>query len=271
MRALLRIYRAEFKTHLAVQFQYRVSTCIWLLERVLEPAVYLAVWTNVARARGGHVGGFAPADLSTYFIVTLLVNHLTYTWIMWEYEYYIRNGTLSFLLLRPLHPLHKDLAENLSNKALTLVVIVPTLLTLILVFRPALNLSPWKVTAFALALPLAFAVRFLVEWTLATLAFWTTRVSTLNQLYFVALLLFSGKLAPLTLLPRSLQVVATLLPFRWMVAFPVELLAGDPNCAAVLAGLVAQGAWLLLGLALMRYVWRAGVRRYSACGGLSFL
>jgi ABC-2 type transport system permease protein len=266
MRALLNIYRAEFKTSLAVQFQYRVSTLIWLLEKVLEPAIYLAVWANVARDRGGHVGGFAPADLAAYFIVTLLVNHLTYTWIMWEYEYYIRNGTLSFLLLRPLHPLHKDLAENLSNKALTLVVIVPAILALTLVFRPAFHLSPWKVTVFALALPLAFAVRFLIEWTLAMLAFWTTRVSTLNQLYLVALLFFSGKLAPLALLPRPLQVVATLLPFRWMVAFPVESLAGHLNRAVVLTGLIAQGTWLLLSLALLRYVWRACVRRYSAVG-----
>ena len=83
-----------------------------------------------------------------------------------------------------------------------------------------------------------------MEWTLALAAFWTTRVSAINQIYFMAVLFFSGQMAPLTLLPRSLQVVAAVLPFRWTIGFPVELLLGRLTTAQALTGLAVQAAWL---------------------------
>ena len=49
-RAYLDVYRAQFKATLAVQFQYRVSAVIWLIFTVLEPTVYLVVWSAVARS-----------------------------------------------------------------------------------------------------------------------------------------------------------------------------------------------------------------------------
>jgi len=113
---------------------------------------------------------------------------------------------------------------------------------------------------------LAFLVRFLVEWTLALAAFWTTRMSAINQMYFVVTLFLSGQVAPLSLFPVPLQIVASLLPFRWMIAFPVELLLGRLTPVEALTGFAAQGIWLTLSLALLRIVWRAGVRIYSAVG-----
>ena len=113
---------------------------------------------------------------------------------------------------------------------------------------------------------LAFLVRFFLEWTLALAAFWTTRVGAINQTYFVLLLFLSGQIAPLALLPSPVQVVAGILPFRWMIGFPVELLLGRLTLAEALMGLGAQVAWLLVSFILLRIVWRIGVRNYSAVG-----
>jgi len=45
---------------------------------------------------------------------------MTFTWIMWEYDYRIREGLLSPVLLRPVHPIHADIADNISSKLVTL-------------------------------------------------------------------------------------------------------------------------------------------------------
>ena len=266
MRALFEAYRAEFRTTLVVQLQYRAALIIWLIGLVLEPLIYLVVWSTVARSSGGRVGGFAPEDFAAYYIVLMLVNHITFTWIMWEYDYRIRQGSFSAMLLRPIHPIHADIADNLSYKIITLSVVIPTAAALALAFHPALHPAPWAVAAFIPALVLAFAVRFLFEWTLALAAFWTTRVTAINQMYFVAMLFLSGQIAPLALLPAPIQTVAALLPFRWFLAFPVELLLGRLTPAEALVGFAAQGVWLGLSLGLLRLTWRAGVRRYSAGG-----
>jgi ABC-2 type transport system permease protein len=105
-----------------------------------------------------------------------------------------------------------------------------------------------------------------VDWTVALAAFWTTRVTAINQIHYMAVLFFSGQIAPLTVLPRPLQVVANVLPFRWTIGFPVEILLGRLTTAQVLTGFAIQGAWLLAAALLVRVAWRASVKRYSAVG-----
>ena len=100
---------------------------------------------------------------------------------------------------------------------------------LALVFKPSFAFQWWAVLAFIPALILAFLVRFLLEWTLALSAFWTTRVNAINQVYFTLMLFLAGQIAPLTLFPRWIQVIADILPFRWMLGFPVELSSRSPD------------------------------------------
>jgi ABC-2 type transport system permease protein len=265
--ALLDLYVQHFKTSLAAMLQYRASLVIWLIGHVLEPLIYLVVWSVVSNTRGGRVGGYTTGEFAAYFIVLMLVNHITYTWIMYEYEYRIRHGSLSFDLLRPVHPIHSDIADNVSSKLISLPGMLLAAVILALLFRPAFHVVLWAVVAAVPALFLAFLLRFLVEWTLALAAFWTTRVSAINQMYYVALLFLSGQVAPLSLLPSPIQAVATALPFRWMVSFPVELLLGRLTPAKAMAGLAAQAVWVALSLGLVKIVWCAGVRAYSAVGG----
>jgi ABC-2 type transport system permease protein len=85
-------------------------------------------------------------------------------------------------------------------------------------------------------------------------------------MYFILMLFLAGQIAPLTLFPHWLQMVADILPFRWMLGFPVELLLGRLSPAQAVGGLVAQSAWVIISMLLIRLVWRAGVRIYSAVG-----
>ncbi|MFN2225914.1 MAG: ABC-2 family transporter protein, partial [Anaerolineae bacterium] len=79
--------------------------------------------------------------------------------------------------------------------------------------------------------------------------------------------LIGGQVAPTLLLPDLLQGAARLLPFRYMVAFPVEILAGQLTPAEIGTGFALQVAWLGVALLLFVALWRAGLRRYSAVGG----
>ena len=262
----LAIYQAQFKIWTAVQVQYRVAMIIWLIGIIIEPVVYLVVWSNVAEAGGGSVGGYDRAGFAAYFIAAMVVNHLTFCWHMWEYDYIIRQGQLSARLLRPMHPIHADLAENMSYKVITSVVVIPTTIILILIFKPAWQPQTLQLLAFVPALIMAFLIQFLLGWTLAMAAFWTTRISAVNRIYFLGKLFLAGQLSPLSLLPGWLQTVASISPFRWMLSFPVELLLGRVSETAVRNGLIVQFVWLLLSFTAVNLIWRAGVRRYSAFG-----
>ena len=129
------LYAAQFKTTFAAMLQYRASLFIWMIGQVLEPLIYLVVWSTVSESRGGSVGDYTAAQFAAYFIVFMLVNQMTYTWIMYEYEYRIREGMLSPALLRPVHPIHADIADNISSKLVSL----PVMLVIAAVLAAALQ------------------------------------------------------------------------------------------------------------------------------------
>lgn len=266
MRALAGIYAALLRIAIAEQIQYRAASAIWVLGAVLEPVVYLVVWSAVAGAQGGSVGSWSQAELAAYFLAFLVVNHATFNWVMWDFQYRIETGQLSFQLLRPIHPLHQDLADNLGYKLVMLVLLVPVLALLGWWFEPRFAARPWALAALVPVLLLAFALRFLFEWWLALAAFWTTRVIALNQAYGAVLLFFAGRVAPNDFLPAPLAELGHWLPFRWMVAFPVELAIGRIEPREFWIGIAFQLGWLgAVGLAL-QLGWRAALRRFSAVG-----
>ena len=224
------------------------------------------VWTTVAGAQGGTVGGDTAEDFAAYFITTMLVNHLTFTWIMHEFEFMVRMGNLSPLLVRPIHPIHMHLADNVTYKLLTSVVLLPVAFLLGALFQPHFATQPWAAVLAIPALLLSFMTRFILGWTLALAAFWTTRVFAINEMYFLASFFLSGQMAPLALLPPAAQTVAAFLPFRWVVAFPAELILGKLTLTEALAGLGIEALWLGISWILMTYIWNEGLKRFSAVG-----
>jgi len=266
VRALVDLYMQQFKTTVVMMLQYRAALVIWMIGHVLEPLVYLIVWSIVSNTSGGSVGDYTTQGFAAYFIVLMLVNHVTYAWIMYTYEYRVREGGLSFMLLKPVHPIHSDIADNISAKLVTLPIMLLVAAGLAMIFKPSFTPVPWAIAAFIPALLMAFLVRFLLEWTLAQAAFWTTRTSAINQIYYVLVLFLSGQIAPIALFPYPIRMAATILPFRWMIGYPVELLLGRLTPSEALTGLAVQAVWLVLSLVLMRIAWRAGTRVYSAVG-----
>lgn len=266
IRPLMAVYQAKFRSEIAVQFAYRWALAIWLLSLVVGPVVLLAVWTTVAASQGGQAGGFTGGDFAAYFTVLMIVNQLTFTWHFYEFEWRVRNGFFSPLLLRPIHPVHNDVAENLTFKLLTFTAVAPAAVLLVTSFGATFHTTVWHAVAFLPTLLLAMALRFLVEWCVSLAAFWLTRVGAINQTYTVAMVFLSGQVAPLALFPPVVQLVASALPFRWMVSFPVETLLGRLSGAEVLTGLAIQCGWIAGALVVLRLGWRAGIRRYSAVG-----
>jgi ABC-2 type transport system permease protein len=260
------IYRTLFKTTLSEHLQYRVSLLIWLLGFILEPTVYMVVWMTIAKSHGGSVGTFSTSDLALYYLASMLISHLTFDWHFHEMEPRIRNGAFSPQLLRPLHPIHIDLAENITYKLLTFPFMFAAAAGLFFFFGPTLKTPLWAAVLFVPALAMAFVMRFLLEWTLALAAFWTTRTQAVNTTYILLATFLSGRFTPLELLPGAFQTVARALPFRLWISFPVELLLGRMTPDEAYKNLAQQAVWIAILFALFRLVWSRGVKRYAAVG-----
>jgi ABC-2 type transport system permease protein len=227
--------------------------------------VYLLVWSTAA-GEGG-VGGLTRGELVGYYVVLILVNQLTFSTNNWTVGDGIRYGRMNLLLLRPMSPLYDALSAEVAVKVVFMTFALPLAALLALLLRPELHVSLGDGLLFVPALMLAWALRFLWGYWLALLSFWATRADALLSLQESLIFLVGGQVAPMVLLPAAMQQAAVALPFRYMVAFPVEVLAGQLSAGQVAIGFACQAGWLAVALVLFVALWRAGLRRYSAVGG----
>jgi ABC-2 type transport system permease protein len=232
---------------------------------MIPPLVYLFVWSTVAE--GGTVGGLTRGQFVAYYLVLILVNQLTFSQTNWTVGDVIRYGGMNALLLRPLSPVFDALSTEVAGKVVYMTFVVPVVAVLALVLRPELGLSLRDGLAFVPALAMAWALRFLWGYWLALLAFWATRADALLALQDALIFLLAGQVAPTRLLPGLLRGASTVLPFRYMLGFPVEVLTGQLDGTALWTGFALQAGWLAVAAALFVALWRSGVRRYSAVGG----
>jgi len=227
--------------------------------------VYLFVWS--AAASEGALGGLTPGELAGYYLALILVNQLTFASNNWTVGDAIRYGRMNVLLLRPLSPAYDALASEVAAKVVFTTFALPLVAVLALLLRPELHATWRDVLATVPALALAWALRFLWGYWLALLAFWSTRADALLSLQESLTFLLGGQVAPIALLPDLLQRAAVVLPFRYMAAFPVEILTGQLDTSQLWTGFAFQVGWLLVALILFVVMWRAGLKRYSAVGG----
>jgi len=261
LRALPTLLRIGFGEALA----YRAEFLIWVFAYTM-PIIMLALWSEVARE--APVGRFGEREFQAYFLITLVVRLATGSWVVWEMNTEVRQGTLQKRLLRPVHPLLTYLTENVAALPMRLVVATPIVTAALWwVGSDVLSddLVQWAI--FPLTLLGAFLLTFLAMACIGTLSlFWESSIA-LFDLWLGFYTVLSGYVMPLELFPASVRAIVSYLPFRFMLAFPVENLLGMIDRQRALGELFMQWGWVALFTALVLLLWRAGMKRFGAFGG----
>ncbi|HEY4382898.1 MAG TPA: ABC-2 family transporter protein [Ktedonobacteraceae bacterium] len=232
---------------------------------MMPPLVSLFIWYTAAGS--GTVGGLTQDELVTYYLFFIPVNQMTYSQTNWTVGDAIREGNINISLLRPISFHWSTVASELAGKVVFMTFVLPFVLVMALLLHPDLHLRWPSVLLFLPTFLLTWALRFFWGYWLALLAFWVTRADALLTLQYSLTFLFAGVVAPIAFLPGPLQYMARILPFRYMISFPVEILSNQLSRMDVLIGLCYQCGWLALSLVLFALLWHTGVRRYSAIGG----
>ena len=263
---MIGVYGALFRQQFQVLIAYRVATFLYSLFAFIRPIIFLAAWVAVAESQGGRLGPFSTRDLVGYYVITIIVTHLTSAWDFFEFEYEVRQGRLSPKLLRPLHPINYAIVSNILFKLITSISVVPVAIIIAITFDARFTTTPAHLVVGSISLLLGAALQFTFAWVFASAAFWTTRVHSIVTLYQRAGFIFAGQVAPLSLLPGPLLLAAYTLPFGYMLGVPADILRGGPDIPTALLLMCGQVVWLAVAIALYRFIWNAGLRQYSAVG-----
>lgn len=261
MARFLRRAAALLRLYLAYMLEYRAEIYLWVAASVL-PLILLGVWAQAAES-----GAFplSRVDFIRYFIAVFVVRQFTFIWVIWEFEELVVTGNLSPQLLQPLDPVWRFVASHVTERLVRLPLVLGVAGACFALYPESFWLpSPLDLASGLLLLALAFSARFLMQYTMAMLSFWSERAAAIEELWFVVHLFLSGLIAPLDVYPEPVRRFTELTPFPYLIYYPVNLLLGRGapfgRAVAVLA------VWGGLAWFVQRRLWRRGLARYSAMG-----
>lgn len=262
MQRIFRIAKALLTVYYAYMVEYRAELLLWVLSGSL-PIILMGVWIQASGS--GNFGGLTAADFARYFLAAFLARQFTVVWVIWEFEREVVEGKLSFRLLQPINPIWHHFASHFAERFARL----PFALILVGLFLLLYPQAFWvpqlgEFLLFLLVVALAFALRFLMQYTLSMFAFWTERATALEQFWFLFYLFLSGMIAPLEVFPPLVRTIALWTPFPYLIHFPAAILVGLP--VNVPQGLLVMLLWSLAFYAAYRWLWYRGLRQYSGMG-----
>lgn len=232
----------------------------------------LFLWRTVyaGQSGSGQVGAYSLAEMTSYYLVVTIVDALTaVTEDDWQIAADIREGNISQFLLKPIdYFAYRLCLYGTGRLVYTGVAFFPVALFLFFqrdYFQPPPDLAAlgW----FLCSVFLAAILQFLISFTMALLAFWVLEVSTFIFIVFAIEYIAGGHLFPLDLLPTWLASLMKWTPFYYQLFLPVSIYHGRIAGLDLLQGIAVQALWVLIMAGVARFVWRRGIRHYSAFGG----
>ena len=264
-------YRHILGIGLQNNLTYRVNFLFRALFGLIPLIAQLSVWRTIYAGKGSNdIGGYSYAQMVSYYLMVVIVDMLTAVYEDdWQIAADIKDGNISQFLLKPINFIGYRLSLFFSGRLVYAgVAIVPV--AAFILFQSHYFVWPADgvtLVCFLIAMVQTALLQFFTSFAMAMLAFWVTEVSTFIFILYAFEYLASGHLFPLDILKPGLQHVLACTPFPYQLYFPVSVYLGKVTGMALLQGMLIQTGWVVAAWLGAVWMWRRGIKQYSAVGG----
>jgi ABC-2 type transport system permease protein len=262
-------YGRSFSMGLRSSLEYRLNFLFSILAAVSPVVIQTALWTNIYGPKPGEaLFGFTYPQMIAYTVIANLVSRLVRTGFEYELAFDIKSGGLDRYLVKPIGYFGFRLFSFLGGKSAQTGVMIVLLGIAVQLMHAMLGFPIGAAAAlcFILSLLFAFALNFLIFWCVGMLAFRLSEIGFLFEAVRIVIITASGGIFPLAVFGPTGEKVFKMLPFRFTIQFPTELLCGRLPAREIATGFALAFAWIILLVLLARLSWRSGVRRFAAIG-----
>lgn len=259
-------YLKIFQMSVQKQLQYRLDLFLWLINGTLTSIVYSIVWLNILGSRT-ELGGFSKADFVTYYMFSVISTYLVQGYFAPLLADGIKNGDINLSLSKPYNIVVEYILREQAFKLVTFIFIIPGLILISIFFGQyiEINMNLSTLPLFVLTIIMAAIIFILLNCIIASTAFWLENIWFMNNGFWLFLWLFGGYLIPLNLMPRVFQIIADLLPFKYIFSVPATILLGKNT--NILQDLLIQALYILILYVLYKLIWNRGMKSYVSVGG----
>lgn len=261
-----KIVKVEYKLALSAEFVYRWRVFIWVISDALQPILFALLWSAVA-ASGSNK--FSQESIISYYFMVAIVSKLTQQdWSLQTVSNSIISGDFSKYLVRPFNYLAEMLGSSLAMRSLRIAMLLPLLAVGYYFLQDQLSyvILPATVFLFTVAVIVGFLISFLLGNIFALSAFFVKQILGMRALYVNLVSILSGEYIPLAILPAGLFFFLELLPFRYVLSFPIEIIMGSIHPDEIRRGFFIAIFWVFALYGIYKLIYKIAIQKYEAEG-----
>lgn len=263
MKIFVAILKNNFKSLLAERVDFIVPPLV----NIIWVGVMYFLWTHIFAGGLKDVGGFSQSEMVRYYLVMFFLALLMFIHVAPDITRHIKRGLINQHLLKPYSTLSVIYNFGLTKFLFNLLVALGCL-ALILVIQPSIiSMSGFYFLFFIPVVLLALFLFMSMGLVIGLVAFWTTETVFLQIFNNLLITFFGGIFFPLSLLKGSLATIANILPYKYIVFFPAQVILGKISYIDIARGIGLQLSWIIILLLVILWVWKKGLKKYEAFGG----
>lgn len=269
--ATIRKYFKIFRASLVERMAYRSDFLLGTVLRFVPMVTTILLWQAIYEGAGQtELAGFRYRDMIAYLLLTNISRMFSsMPGLAGGVARDIRDGALKRYLLQPVDMIGYLLSYRVAHKVAYIVTSFLPYALLFFLCRRYFDGFPDALTmlAYAVSLIFAFLVGFFFEATVGMVGFWFLEVTSLLYIVMTLNFFISGHMLPLDLLPQPWSTLLKLLPFQYMAYFPAVVFLKKVQGWELVYYLIGEVLWAVGFMVLARYLYRRGLKHYSAFGG----
>jgi ABC-2 type transport system permease protein len=269
-------YRALVGARFRMLLQYRAAAIGGLFTQVMFGLLLIMVYEAFYRSSDAGVQPMAFARIASYvWLGQALLMMLPWN-VDTEMRAMMRSGAVVYELSRPVDLYTWWYARALAQRTAPVVLRATPMVVFTAIVLPLIGLDGWRLApppslaaaiGFALALACGLAVACALSVLLYIAWLWTATAEGVVTMVSTVVSMFSGLLIPLPLFPDWSRPVLRWLPFAGILDQPARVYSGDIAGGELAAVLARQIGWVVVLVALGRWLLGRGLRRMVVHGG----
>lgn len=255
----------SFQKQLAYKFEYFVGILNGLLFIFIFTSLWKAIFAHSAKEAVGT--GFDREKIIVYAVYAMIIR-ISMTMEDNEIGRKVRSGDISMDLIKPVNIFVMNLSECFGQTLFHWVTrVVPILIVSLLFFNAAPPTDPANYLLAAMAWTMGYLILFMINFSVALLAFWFVEVFSFQLMKYGLITLFGGAILPIDFFPDWAQPFIAYIPFQYIYYVPTALFIGHIQGMAAIKLILIQTAWVVLLAVICNFMWRAGKKKLVVQGG----
>lgn len=282
----LKPYFSYMKLRMICELQYRSAALAGMSTQFFFGFIYIMLYL-------AFYNGASSVEVSEIPIISILagpattinINQMvTYLWLFQAFYYMviirqmdnelldmIKNGNIAYEMCKPLNIYFTWFMKIFSKKVIgTLLRFWPIILVAFFLpepFRLGLPDNPINFILFVISLILALIIACILILFIHIITFYTLKDKGATSLVVTIGEIFTGGVVPIVFMPKALQVIAYLLPFRYVGDLPFRIYNGTLDFSTSLINIGMQVVWIVL-LGIISYkLMNKALKRVIVQGG----